>query len=167
VSEAIPLAVVKRGPGRPRKAVDPNVVKRPRGRPRKNPAVALPESKATVEIKKADLVFRCDKYPYIKIMVPEWTKNERLKSEEYVRFLGGVLDLDNIIKARKLKREEIAQALAVLDKTDWVYMESPPKGEKIRCPCGAEMKTAKAMRLHEFVVHGEELNVVRAKTEVR
>lgn len=113
---------------------------------------------------KNPLLFRCDKYPGMRVVIPVWRDDEALKAQPAVQFAGGCLDLDRVAKNRELTPKQVEQAVAVLKTTQWVYMEHPPTGELIKCgSCGEQFKTAKDLRIHELWKHGEEMNVVSAQ----
>jgi hypothetical protein len=108
------------------------------------------------------LIFRCDKWPELRVTIKPWLQAQL--EVEMVRFRGGVLHLAQFAEKHDLTPEQIAEAEQLLLSKTWIYRENPLPGETITChACGREFQSAALFRQHEFWAHGEELNVVRAQ----
>ena len=138
VTKTIPPAVKKKG-GRPKGYRPP------------------PKSKKSAVIVDP-LEFRCDRWPNLKIVIPEWRDEGLL--EDSVHFRGSILHLGG----HGLTPEQIEQAEKILLNIGWVYRENPRNGECIRCPCGQTFPKGHDMRLHEHYAHGEAFNAVMPNT---
>jgi hypothetical protein len=108
------------------------------------------------------LVFRCDRFPEHKVLIPAWQKAQL--TPEFVRFRGGVLHLAEFAERYGLSPDQVSMAEEHLLTRRWIYREHPLPGETIICHvCGTEFRSASLFRQHELWAHGEELNAVRAQ----
>jgi len=145
--------------------------------PKKKQKVSKPKPQPEPEVNR--LLWRCDKYPSHRVFVGEWaidqsnevlweraTEREKyLAQMPYCQFRGCHFNLKEYARQRKLTPEEMEVVAAALDNARWVYREYPVG--PLRCGgCSAEFTSAKDLRFHEQLVHGEELNLVRARREV-
>ena len=119
--------------------------------------------KTTEAVDPRMVVFSCDMHPRMRVVIPEWMENDRLKAWPYAEFTGGRLDMGRHMTRLHLTDEEAMQAITVLLNTQHVYAEKGLK-EKPKCGfCGKVFPTPKQLRTHSIIAHGERLNMVEAR----
>ena len=116
--------------------------KRPPGRPRKW------------------LIWRCDKLPTLRVLIPKWMVDPVLKDWPYAEFLGTRLDSRGFAEYRSLDDKQVEQMNAILATTKFVRLESEVRGAVYGCDfCDFEAHDPKALAYHLAIKHRSELNI--------
>ena len=106
------------------------------------------------------LIWRCDKYPNLRVVVAEWQENKKLKMWPYAEFIGGGLNVKKYAKHRGLNAKEVDQLNKAVSKARYVWVDNPSRGQKFKCGhCGREYTDRTEFLRHVYWQHQEELNI--------
>lgn len=79
------------------------------------------------------LVWKCEKYLNLRVLIPDWRKDERLAARPYAEFISGTLDTKRFAEWRSLTSEQVDTMNKYLRKTKHVRLETEVPGETYKC----------------------------------
>ncbi len=106
------------------------------------------------------LVWRCDKAPNLRVLIPEWMTDPTVKDWPYAEFLGTRLNTKEFAEYKHLNDKQVEQMNAILSTTKFVRLESEVRGAVYSCDfCDFEAHDPKALAYHLAIKHRSELNI--------